>query len=340
MNDPLIVFGPRKADAMLTRSDALVALGKFVDPKAKDRAEVESQSLEVVSGPGGRSAWAFDAFTAGGQGMVAVMLLRNDDDLWTVTTASIAITPQMREIRAQLKKVAVVPPGATAVERVDSRASGAVAQFRKGLLDQAVWGEDLSNADDAVLIGPSAGDVVRGKKELKKLWKQRVDANTRAAISGEVSAAITPDGQLAWVTAPVTRVENDEDPIPLRVFAVFEKDGDKWKMIALHESVAIDEPGSGAKFVKDRCRRLHHPSRRPWSKSPMARRPRRRRKRRRRKRKSRRTSRSSTRNDVVWVTRSGRGPRVGGDRGGLQGFLDGANQRATDRNAARAERGV
>ncbi len=77
-----------------------------------------------------------------------------------------------------------------------------------------------------------------------------MDAETRAAISGEVAASTTPDGQLAWVTAPITRVEKDEDPLPLRAFAVYEKDGDNWKLIALQESLALDAAGSGEAFVK------------------------------------------------------------------------------------------
>ncbi|MGE0867144.1 MAG: nuclear transport factor 2 family protein [Kofleriaceae bacterium] len=244
------MLGPRKADALTTRSDALVALSKYIDPKSKDRVTVQSSSLEIVAAPGGRSAWGYDVVTVDGEPMVAMMILANDDDLWSVTTVSLARTPSMKQIRSELKKVAVVPPAAKAPSKVDSRASDAVERFQDGLLDQGSWGDDLASSADAVAIGPAAGDITHGKKDLKKLWKIRTDANTRAAISGEITAAITPDGQLAWVTAPVTRVENDEDPVPLRVFAVFEKDDDKWKMIALQESVALDEPGAGASFVK------------------------------------------------------------------------------------------
>ena len=112
------------------------------------------------------------------------------------------------------------------------------------------WGDDLGSRTEAIVIGPAIGEVTKGKKEIKKLWKKRVEAETRAAVSGEITAEVTADGQLAWVTAPITRVEKDEPPLPLRVFAVFEKNGDGWKMIALHESLAIDEPGAGAKFAK------------------------------------------------------------------------------------------
>jgi hypothetical protein len=248
LNDPLIVFGPRMADGMITRSQALVALGKLLDQDSKSR--VRSASLAVMASQGGRSAWAFDVLDVGGKQVVGLAILTNDDDLWAVSTATLAHTPTMREIRGELKKTAVVPPGAMSKADVDDRAEGAVEKFKRGLLDQTVWGEDLSSNTAALLVGPAAGDVTKGKKEITRVWKKRMDAETRAAISGELSADTTPDGQLAWVTAPITRVEKDEEPLPLRAFAVFEKDGDTWKMIALHESLALDEPGSGAAFVK------------------------------------------------------------------------------------------
>ncbi len=250
LNDPLIIFGPRKADAMVTRSEALVALGKVVDPKAKQHAQLRSGSLGVIASAGGHSAWAFDVVSVEGQPMAMMAVLTNDNDLWALSAAALAHTPSMKEIRAELKKVAVVPPGAMSAAKIDERAEGAVEKFKKGLLDQQIWGDDLSNRTEALVIGPASGDITKGKKEIKRLWKKRMEAETRAALSGEISAAATPDGQLAWVTAPVTRVEKDEDPLPLRVFAVFEKDGDGWKMIALAESLALDEPGAGTSFLK------------------------------------------------------------------------------------------
>lgn len=249
LNDPLTIFGPRRVDATVTRSEALVALGKVVDPKAKP-AQLRSGSLGVIASTGGHSAWAFDVVSVEGQPMAMMAVLTNDNDLWALSAASLARTPSMKEIRAELKKAAVVPPGATSTAKIDGRADGAVERFKKGLLDQQIWGDDLSSRTEAIVIGPARDDITKGKKDIKRLWKKRVEAETRAATSGEIAAATTPDGQLAWVTAPVTRVEKDEDPLPLRVFAVFEKDGDGWKMIALAESLALDEPGAGTSFLK------------------------------------------------------------------------------------------
>jgi ketosteroid isomerase-like protein len=248
LSDPLFVFGPRALDATATRSDALVALGKVVG--AKNKKQLSSGKLEVVASPGGHSAWAFDVVNADGGPIAVMVILRNDDDLWSVTAAALARTPSMKDVRAELKKASIVPPGANAAAMVDPRAEAAVDKFKRGLLAQDVWGDDLASRTEALWIGPSDGDVARGKKEIKKRWQTRLDAETRMATTGKVTAEVTPDGQLAWVTAPVTRVEKDEDPLPLREFAVFEKDGENWKMIALHEALSVDAPGAGAAFVK------------------------------------------------------------------------------------------
>jgi ketosteroid isomerase-like protein len=250
VDEKLIVFGPRKGDAFANRTDALVALSKVVDTKVKEHAQVRSSELAVVASPGGHSAWAFDVVNVEGTPMAVIAILSSEDEFFRLTAAALAHTPSMREIRSELKKDAIVPPGATAPEKIASGAKGAVERFQKGLLDQEPWGADLGSRTEAIYIGPAAGEVTRGKKEIKKLWKKRIEAETRAATSGEITAEVTADGQLAWVTAPITRVEKDEDPLPLRAFAVFEKDGDGWKMIALHESLAIDEPGAGAAFAK------------------------------------------------------------------------------------------
>jgi ketosteroid isomerase-like protein len=248
VDEQVIVFGPRKSDGFANRTDAIVALNKVVEPK--EAKAVRSGKLDVIVSPGGRSAWAFDVVDVDGTSMVMMAILSSEDDFFRVTAAAVAKTPSLRDIRTEAKKVAVVPPGISAPAAIDDDAQGAVERFKKGLLEQQVWGDDLTSRSSAIVIGPASGELARGKKEIKKLWKKRLEAETRAATSGDITAHTTADGKLAWVTAPVTRVEKDEEPLPLRVFAVFEKTDAAWKMIALHESLAIDEPGAGAQFVK------------------------------------------------------------------------------------------
>jgi ketosteroid isomerase-like protein len=251
LTEPLYVFGPRRTDTMTTRTDALVALRATFDAMGKDaKPSLKTGELAVVASPGGNSAWAVDVVDVEGKPMSAVMVLSNDDDFWVVVAAAVAHTPSMREVRAELKKDAIVPPGMPGIAKVDDSAEGAVERFKNGLADPTAWAEDLGKRSDAIVIGPSEGDVTRGKKEIAKLWKKRAKVNVRHASAGELTAATTRDGQLAWVTAPVVRFADDDDPLPLRLFCVFEKSEGKWQMIALQESLALDEPGVGANFKK------------------------------------------------------------------------------------------
>jgi hypothetical protein len=244
------VFGPRQTDMLSTRSDALVALGKFVDPKARKHAALHSGGLDVVASPGGHSAWAFDVVSLGGQRLAVTAVLSNSDDIWAVSAAALAETPTGKQVKAEAARDAIVPPGAAGAVAVDPRAAAAVERFKKGLVDQQLWGDDLASRTDAIVVGPTAGDVARGKQTIGRLWKARMRSKVREATSGEITAAMTPDAQLVWISVPVTRVADDEDPMPLRIFAVYEKDGAGWRLIALHEALAFGEPGAGAPFKK------------------------------------------------------------------------------------------
>jgi hypothetical protein len=249
--EPLVVFGPRRTDAHATRSDALVAMKTFIDELGKDKKpSVHSESLEVVASPGGLSAWAVDVVEVEGQPMAMTAVLSNDDDFWVVVAATLARTPSAKSVRLELAKDAIVPPGMPGPSKVASAAEAAADRFKRGLADPASWGDDLGKRSEAIVIGPSSGQVTRGKKEIVKLWKKRAKVKTRYAPAGEITAATTRDGQLAWVSAPVVQFADDDDPLPLRLFTVYEKAGSEWKMIALQEALAVDEPGVGANFRK------------------------------------------------------------------------------------------
>ncbi|HEX4449922.1 MAG TPA: nuclear transport factor 2 family protein [Kofleriaceae bacterium] len=246
--DPLFVYGPRKGDVHASRADALVALKGFVDKQKK--REVKSADLAVVASPGGHSAWAFDAIDIDGTALAMIAVLSNADDVWQVSAVDLALTPAMKSVRAEVKQDAVVPPGMAGIAKIDPDAKPAIDKLTKGFADQSILGDDLASRSDAVYAGPGGGDVVRGKSELKKLFKKRVKENVREVAAGDATAAVTGDGQLAWVTLPAVRFEDDVDPLPLRVFAVFEKHDAEWKLIALHESVTIDAPGSATAFKR------------------------------------------------------------------------------------------
>lgn len=246
-----MAFGPRRTDATTTRSDALVALGDAVEAKGKkQRAKLRSSGVEVNVAQGGHSAWAFDVLQLDSHQLAVTAILANTDDLWAVTAASLAETPSTSQLKAEAARDALVPPGATAAAKPGPGTEAAVDKLKKGLLDQKLWGDDLDSHDNAIVAGPGAGQVARGKQAVNRQWAVRMKTNVREAISGELTAAMTADGQLIWISAPVTRVADGEDPLPLRLFAIYEKTDATWSMVALHESVAIAEPGSGAAFKK------------------------------------------------------------------------------------------
>ncbi|HEX4422982.1 MAG TPA: nuclear transport factor 2 family protein [Kofleriaceae bacterium] len=251
LSDAMIVFGPRKLDASASRANALLLLGKVVDPKAKKHAQLRSTGLSITPSPGGHSARMFDVVYADNQPLAVSAVLTNTGDIWSVSAAMIAEISNGHTIKAESAKDAVVPPGSAAAAKVDPAAADAVEQFKRGIADPASWGDELASRSDAMIIGPASGEITHGADAIKRMWKARLKSNVREATSGEFTAARSPDGQLAWLSVAVTRVADDApDPLPLRIFAIYEKDGAGWKLAMLHEAVALDEPGAGVPFKK------------------------------------------------------------------------------------------
>ena len=262
LSDPIVVFGPRRTDVLPSRADALVALKQVVPPprpppRAHGRKKpkpppppVRTTQLDVVPSPGGHSAWSTDLVEIGGEPLVVTAVLSNADEIWLLSAAALARTPPEKQLRAALARQAVVPAGMASIDKVDPPARGAADALERGLVDQAVWGDDLARRTDAVVIGPALGEITRGKDAIKQLWKRRMKVHTREAQVGRTTAFATPDGQLAWVSMPVVRFADDQPAIPLRVFAVFGKASGAWHMIALHEAIALADPGTGAPYAK------------------------------------------------------------------------------------------
>jgi ketosteroid isomerase-like protein len=252
LSDPIVVFGPRKLDATSGRANALLALGKLIDSrpaKAKqDRLPLRSTGLHVATSPGGHSAWMSDVVYVDNQPLAVTAVLTNTGDVWQLAAAQLAIAPAPRTVHGEAARDAIVPPGSAASAHLDPPATDAIAKLKAGLIDQAGWGGELASRDDAMVIGPSAGELAHGKAAIDRMWKARLAANTREATTSELTSSITPDGQLAWLTGSLTRVADGADPLPLRVFAIYTRDGADWKLTVLHEAVAIDAPGAGTPF--------------------------------------------------------------------------------------------
>ncbi|MCX5741070.1 MAG: hypothetical protein NT062_01070 [Proteobacteria bacterium] len=245
--EPLVVFGPRQVDAMATRTEAIVALRGYLETAKK--LAVRSASLVVVASPGGRSAFAIDAIVAQNQRMAMTAILSNADDLWLVTALDLAATPAAGVVRAAQKLDAVVPTAMAGTPKTADGAGGAVERFAAGLANPTLVADDLArDGATTFAIGPS-GDITRGKA-IAKAWAKRHKAHVRAASAGEMSSGITADHQLAWVSAPVVQFADREEPLPLRVFAVYAHTDAGWRLAAYHETLAIGDAGIGAAYRK------------------------------------------------------------------------------------------
>ncbi|HET9621503.1 MAG TPA: nuclear transport factor 2 family protein [Kofleriaceae bacterium] len=258
--EPIVVFGPRKLDATAGRANVLLALGqqltaanraaasKPAKGKPPGHLALRSTALHLVVSPGGHSAWMFDVVNVDGVPLNVTAVLTGTGGVWAVSAAQIALAPTSRIVHDQAARDAVVPPGSAASSKLEPAATEAIDRLKAGLVDQAAWGRDLVGRDDAIVIGPSAGELAIGKDAIDRAWQARLAANTREATSSELTSTRAPDGELAWVSASVTRVADGADPLPLRVFAIYAQDAAGWKLVALHEALAIDEPGAGTQF--------------------------------------------------------------------------------------------
>ncbi|MCA9679403.1 MAG: hypothetical protein KC464_30515, partial [Myxococcales bacterium] len=56
-------------------------------------------------------------------------------------------------------------------------------------------------------------------------------------VRGEPRAALTGDGRLGWVCVNVDVTADRDTPLPERVFYVYLRDGDEWRLVALHEAI-------------------------------------------------------------------------------------------------------
>jgi hypothetical protein len=257
LGDQLTVVGPRVGDALVGRGDVVVALAKALGGKKR---KVASTSLTVAPSRGGHSAWASDVVTIGGEPFAMTAVLTSADDLWAVAAGQLSAMPSMKRVRKADKEDAVVAPGRAATVAHDGRADDAVARFKGGLGDQARWGDDLTAAEAGVVIGPAADDLARGPVAIKTRWKKRLAAGIREVAVGPIAAGVTPDGELAWVTAPVVRTEDADDPLPLRVYAVFRHQRDRWQLVALHEALALDVPGAATADKKQAAAQAPKPA--------------------------------------------------------------------------------
>ncbi|MCB9559020.1 MAG: nuclear transport factor 2 family protein [Kofleriaceae bacterium] len=114
------------------------------------------------------------------------------------------------------------------------------------------WKKELKKARaDAKAKQKQAEKKKAKKKKAKKKGGDDADADDEAGaaaapppaeppaalVRGEPRAALTGDGRLGWVCVNVDVTADRDTPLPERVFYVYLRDGDEWRLVALHEAI-------------------------------------------------------------------------------------------------------
>jgi len=142
----VVVFGPRPLDAMATRSDALVALGKIVDPKAKKarRGALGWTRYVVTLARRPPRRGRADVVSVGGQRLAVTGRADQQRRHLGVSAAVLAETPTGKQVKAEAAKDALVPPGLAAAAKRDPgrRATRSRAVSRRASSIQQTWGDE------------------------------------------------------------------------------------------------------------------------------------------------------------------------------------------------------
>ena len=85
---------------------------------------------------------------------------------------------------------------------------------------------------DAIALGSDPREVWKGGPAILKASRTWGMGLT---VTGDVRAALTPDGELGWVAANVTLMNRDAVQ-PYRVLSVFRQEGGAWKLVQTHFS--------------------------------------------------------------------------------------------------------
>jgi len=231
--EDVVVIGARGGDFFTDRNAVIVALTDALGNQREQKHTVRPRGLQVHAAPGGRSAFATEQVDVDGSDFVVTALLASVDDIWVVSAVYAAHPMDKKQ-----KKGAVAPPPVQA--GVADGAGDAAGLFRSAVADpepRAAFGNQLADDETATWIA-SNGEITRGAKKIKKAWKKAVKKKQPTMqLSGDVRAATSPDGGLAWVLADVAIGSKKAEPVPGRAFYVYRRDGAGWRLVVAHEAV-------------------------------------------------------------------------------------------------------
>lgn len=240
--DQLVVLGPGASHHFTSRSDAVVAMSGYLNDH-QDTLEISAGKPVVGVATGGHSVWLVQNLTVGNDAYIVTALTSEKNGIARLAAVFLSPSIPMKKIRKAAKSERLTIPAQTlpATIKDDAGAAGALAAFNRGVADNSLWEADLmaqSETDKALVIGPAIEQFASGTKALKKYWKKRNDNGVALKLVDKPRSGITEDGQLAWVTAAVDQTEDNDDPLPLRIFAIYTHDDEGgWRLAALHQAV-------------------------------------------------------------------------------------------------------
>ncbi len=244
--DQLVVLGPGAAHHFSSRSDAVVAMSGYLNDH-QDTLEISAGKPVVGVATGGHSVWLVQNLTLGNDAYIVTALTSEKNGIARLAAVFVSPSMPMKKIRKAAKSERLAIPSQTlpTAFKDDPGAAAALAAFNRGVADNSLWEADLmaqSEADKALVIGPAAEQFASGAKALKKYWKKRNDNGVALKLVDKPRSGSTEDGQLAWVTAAVEQTEDNDDPLPLRIFAIYTHDDEgAWRLAALHQAVTTSD---------------------------------------------------------------------------------------------------
>ena len=138
--------------------------------------------------------------------------------------------------QAKAAKAGIMPPALT--KKIDAGAEAAEKLFEGSLADPTAFAATVSDRKDALLYGSNLAERYVGGAKVKaqlKAW------NLKLALRDGVQAGAV-GATIAWVAANVdaTALKSPKTPSsPYRLFAIYEKTGDSWKLVLANFGIVL-----------------------------------------------------------------------------------------------------
>jgi uncharacterized protein (TIGR02246 family) len=120
-----------------------------------------------------------------------------------------------------------------------------------GRKDPAGYADAFADCDDVILLGTGADEVVAGRAAIRELIQRDFDESDQLQVElGDIR--VSGAGDVAWAVMPDAGVEvtvgGEQQSIPLRITAVFQRTGGRWLIQHAHVSTPMAGQEAGQSF--------------------------------------------------------------------------------------------